>query len=356
MSDTTQGQKQITDPSSSVSLDEVLINSRTLRDREISSLVNITTTVDLSPTQLVVDDTETSTLLTSVEQPDEISFTSFTAEYCDHFVEDIANSDDTTLLPIDPYETKFGTAYFACVSKSPSIELTFKDQNATTHSASISCKTVEDAEEISEKLIRGDLEIVTTDDETKLKHTPPIHSQIPIPLSVACGLLFSLLFTPLFFRNANLELSSVLLVGSFCLLVGVGICATIAILFADLTGKYSRTYSISPNCKDPSLENYCIENSIYTESMITPNFDGETLRLECSDLRHDTEVWDYTVGDNKSFQNESVIDFYVNLGFEHSETSEKPFQAYISPLKFDDYPHLESENNNLYLYPEPPVA
>lgn len=132
--------------------------------------------------------------------------------------------------------------------------------------------------------------------------------------------------------------------------------AMISIFLSDMHGRYRKDYSVSPDNQESNLKNYCTENSIYTSCTINPEFDGETLSLECSDLQEDSDVWTFDVRTDRSFSDQSVTDFYMSLGFEYSERSEEPFEAYISPIKIGNYPYLESEHNNLYLYPEPPVA
>jgi len=355
MSDIIQTEKNITEDSNTLSLSETLINSRTLESREIDSLVDVTTTIDLFPSEVIATNTDGEQSVITLDDPTSISFTSFTPENRDNFVKTIDKQSKAVILPIEPYQTNSGTAHFACTDTVPTIKVTFEDQTKMKHTISIQCVSSEDAEIISEKLTTGSLELVSSENKTKLRHVSPIHSQVNIPFSFSGGILFSILATPIMSPSQSAVSSVSAVTGLYCLFVGFLITAMISIFVSDLQGKYQRDYIVSLTHNESNLENYCTDNTVYTSCTITPEFDGENLTLRCPDIQKRSDIWEFAVGSNRTFSNTSVTEFYMNLGFEHSEKSDRPFEAYISPIKFENQPYLESKQENLYLYPEPPL-
>jgi hypothetical protein len=174
----------------------------------------------------------------------------------------------------------------------PTVKVTFEDQAAMRHTISIPCTFSEDAETISEKLTAGSLKIVNTEDNARLRHISPLQSRIHIPFSLCGGVLFSLLATPVVSPSPTVSSSASAVAGLFCLFVGILLTAMISIFFSDVQGNYQTDYPVSPTQDESSLKDYCTENTVYTNCMITPEFDGETLTLLCSDLQGDlSQLW-----------------------------------------------------------------
>lgn len=219
MTGTIQTEDYLRTDSEPLSLDEALINSRTLDVGEVESIVDVKTTTDLFPSQVVITNTDGESSVVPVEGTEDISFTSFTSEHRNKFVETIENNSHSLILPIEPYRTERGTAYFACTETLPTVKLKFTDEKEMTHSVSIPCESSDYAASLSKKLTTGKVKLVNSDDNARLRHISPIQSGIHIPFSFGGGLLFSLIATPAFSPSSTIVSVSSAITGLLCLLV-----------------------------------------------------------------------------------------------------------------------------------------
>lgn len=347
-----------------------ILNSRLFRDSEQFTIDDVTVTEVFEPiSAYYLIDGESR--YTRLDEDTPFQMTNFTEEHLQHIPEMSSVGSSKFLLPISPIELepvkedKPVTSYFASFRKKYQITLTLSNGEGRQEQL----YKVYDSEDEAESF-KNDLEEnryariqpkkpnwVEVEGIPYMSFTEGIKDQLkgiligtPIVALITSGLL-----TGLTSLLAPVEPLSSLAVAA---LVGLALWISILLGTHLRVDSVETTKTMKLNSKNTvPTESYLQEKQTVVPVTVQQRFSEDDNSLELSLAKNRDICWTYDVDDSYLFSDESVVDFYLDLGVEKAEEDTTTFMAHLSPLKIEtDAPQLQNSTSGakLYLHPEDP--
>lgn len=348
-----------------------ILNSRLFNESGHFTITDITVTEVFDPASAYyLIDGESS--YTRLDEDTQFQMADFTEEHLQYIPEMSSVSSTKYLLPISPLELepvteeKPVTSYFASFRKKYQVTLTLRNEDGRQEqlykvydSEDVATSFKEDLEENKYARIQPkkpnwvDVEAIPFKSfkEGLKKNRSEILLGVPISSVIVSVLLSS---------AANFPTQ----VPEFGVSVGVAVVFGLTFLASILLSISSKSESVDVT-KSMKLtpkntvetEHYYQEKQSVAPVTVQQTFKEDSNSLQLTVTGNSDICWNYEVDDAYLFSEESVVDFYLNLGVEKAEEDTTTFIAYLSPLELDtDAPQLQNSTSGakLYLHPEDP--
>lgn len=268
-----------------------------------------------------------------------------------------------TVVPIEPYYTEDGEkVLYISGNYKYNRAITVQDSHGQQHTLSNSYTSRSEAE--SQPTIKGTASITTNSDNSYTLTSPKsslqklysdrgtILKSLIYPVPAMFGLLLA--NNPDLF-SATEAFESVLhkFVTLFVIVIAFHLLITGMYILKSLVSRQVKEITVQETSTNNALA--VSQNTIQTGSIpvtVSTEISDNTLLFvaQPQDAQSNAPLkWEFEITDQDTFVDETVTQFYLDLGYEHAEQTE--FQAYITPQPNDEKTQLADTTNSWYLKP-----